>query len=117
MEYRPEREDWYQVLGVDPSASQDQIGHAFRRLIRAHHPDTRFRSDPVEDECLGRIIAAYRVLRDSRRRTEYDRDHPDPAPVTPARSTGTPVDIPVTQKAADARRRSPLWAGPVRFGR
>lgn len=120
MDHRPERQDWYAVLGVDRSASQEQISRAFRRLVQAHHPDTRLRStDPGADESLGRIVAAYRVLRDPGRRTEYDRDRPDvtPVPPTATRTTGTPVDIPVTHRTADARRAPPLWAGPVRFTR
>ncbi|SNQ51874.1 hypothetical protein FRACA_840012 [Frankia canadensis] len=34
-------QDFYLVLGVDPSASASQITRAYRTLIRRHHPDTR----------------------------------------------------------------------------
>jgi curved DNA-binding protein CbpA len=36
----PDEHDLYAVLGVSPDASQSQIGHAYRRLIRATTPTT-----------------------------------------------------------------------------
>jgi hypothetical protein len=39
-------QDLYPVLGVDPSASASQITHAYRALMRRHHPDTRTRPRP-----------------------------------------------------------------------
>jgi curved DNA-binding protein CbpA len=67
--------DAYAVLGVPATASQDQITHAYRRKLRAFHPDTRGAStppDPAADEQLRQIMAAYAVLRDRARRA-FDR--------------------------------------------
>jgi curved DNA-binding protein CbpA len=63
--------DPYDVLGVAVTASQDQITHAYRRKLRALHPDTRDASTPTAaaaDEQLRRLMAAYALLRDRARR-------------------------------------------------
>ncbi|CAO5173036.1 hypothetical protein FAIPA1_350012 [Frankia sp. AiPs1] len=71
----PTDQDHYLVLGVEPSASASQITHAYRTLMRRHHPDTRIPArqathsnpghDPnhAHDAALQRIAAAYAVLR------------------------------------------------------
>ncbi|MBV6757931.1 J domain-containing protein [Rhodococcus opacus] len=66
----------YRVLGLTVEASPAQIARAYRRLLHAHHPDTRTTpptTDPVADEELQRILAAYALLRDPARRAAYDR--------------------------------------------
>jgi len=68
--------DPYATLGVAATATQDQITHAYRRKLRALHPDTRDAStpaDPSADEQLRRIMAAYALLRDRVRRAAFDR--------------------------------------------
>jgi curved DNA-binding protein CbpA len=67
--------DPYAALGVPDTASQDQITHAYRRKLRAFHPDTREASAPAPaaDEQLRRIMAAYALLRDRARRAAFDR--------------------------------------------
>ena len=58
--------DPYTVLGVPANASQEQITHAYRRKLRALHPDARDAAgpaDPAADEELRRTMAAYAVLR------------------------------------------------------
>jgi curved DNA-binding protein CbpA len=67
--------DPYAVLGVSATASQDQITRAYRRKLRALHPDTRDASvpaDPGADEQLRRIMAAYALLRDRVWRAAFD---------------------------------------------
>jgi curved DNA-binding protein CbpA len=72
----PDDHDPYAILGVAPDASQAQIGHAYRRLIRAHHPDARPEPDPAT---FAAAVAAYAILRDPARRAAYDRSrHPAP---------------------------------------
>ena len=60
----------YEVLGVDRGASTSQIRTAFRRLARAHHPDT---SATGSAESLAPINEAWRVLGDPVLRHAYDR--------------------------------------------
>jgi DnaJ domain len=60
----------YEVLGVGRDASTSQIRAAFRRLARAHHPDT---SASGSAESLAPINEAWRVLGDPALRRAYDR--------------------------------------------
>ncbi|MEV5320356.1 J domain-containing protein, partial [Streptomyces sp. NPDC052687] len=63
---RPPR-DHYAVLGVPRSASAREITVAYRRLVRALHPDTAPRDPAVPDD-LAAVLAAYDTLRDPGRR-------------------------------------------------
>ncbi len=66
------KRDYYEVLGVDRNASQDEIKKAFRKLARKHHPDMN-RDDPSAEEKFKDINEAYEVLSDSDKRSQYDR--------------------------------------------
>jgi len=69
-----ERRSYYEILGVEPLASQDQIKLAFRRLARERHPD-RFRG-PARAQAetdFQAITEAYNVLNDPTQRTRYDK--------------------------------------------
>jgi len=61
----------YQTLGLDPSATQDQIRRAYRALAKAHHPDVSKASGA--ERRFARIAAAYEVLSNTAKRREYDR--------------------------------------------
>ena len=62
--------DFYQVLGVPRTASQDEIQQAYRKLARAHHPDIN--KDPAAEERFKDIAEAYDVLHDPGTRRRYD---------------------------------------------
>lgn len=61
----------YEILGVDRKASEDDIKKAFRKLVRQYHPDVSKAADA--DTRMSEINAAYDVLRDPQKRSEYDQ--------------------------------------------
>ncbi len=62
--------DYYKVLGVERTASDDEIKKAFRRLARKHHPDVNKASD--SQARMQEINEASEVLRDAEKRAAYD---------------------------------------------
>lgn len=61
--------DLYQILGIERSASQDEIKRAFRKLAHQYHPDKKGGNEQKFKE----INAAYQVLGDEKKRAQYDQ--------------------------------------------
>ncbi len=64
-------EDFYALLGVPRTATQDEIKKAYRNLAFKYHPD-RNPGDKAAEEKFKKINEAYEVLGDSQRRAQYD---------------------------------------------
>ncbi len=64
------KRDYYEVLGVDRNASQDEIKRAFRKLAFKYHPDRN--KSPDAEEKFKEISEAYAVLSDPEKRRQYD---------------------------------------------
>src|SRR5665213_1434823 len=67
MEFR----DYYQTLGLERSASADDIRKAYRRLARKYHPDVSKETDALER--FKQMQEAYEVLKDPKKRAAYDQ--------------------------------------------
>src|SRR5215813_4616606 len=66
------KRDYYEVLGVGRSASEQELKKAYRRLAHQHHPDKN-QSDPEAEERFKEAAEAYGVLSNPEQRQRYDR--------------------------------------------
>ncbi|HSV86709.1 MAG TPA: J domain-containing protein [Levilinea sp.] len=68
MDYK----DYYQILGVERSASPEEIKQAYRKLAMQYHPD-RKPGDKAAEEKFKEINEAHQVLSDPQKRSRYDQ--------------------------------------------
>ncbi len=66
-----EKRDYYEVLGVDKNATQDQIKRAYRKMAKKYHPDVN--KSPDAEEKFKEVNEAYEVLSDENKKAAYDR--------------------------------------------
>src|SRR3989304_3292093 len=67
-----EERDYYRILGVEKTATDEEIKRAYRRLAHQHHPD-KHAGDKESEETFKGINEAYEVLKDPAKRAQYDR--------------------------------------------
>ena len=121
--------DYYSILNVAPSATARDITHAYRSLLRTHHPDTRKNPDDGDTskaadlQELHAIMQAYVVLSDPAKRSAYDRSRRRGASSRSSSdssgSSGEPVKVRVHKAPATPAGRQedpqPLVFGPVHW--
>lgn len=66
------KRDYYEVLGVDRDASDDDLKRAYRRLAHQYHPD-KHKGDKEAEESFKEVNEAYGILKDPNKRAQYDR--------------------------------------------
>lgn len=107
--------DPYEVLGVRPDATAETIKAAYRRMVRATHPDVG-----GEAFAFRAIQDAYALLEDPSRRASFDRQHkteepPRPAePPPPPRRPSQRSDPPRRPRPEDLT--VPVWVGQIPAG-
>ncbi len=68
----PQKRDYYEVLGLSRSATQDDVKQAFRKLAKEVHPD-RNPGDAAAEDRFKEIQEAFSILHDTEKRRRYDR--------------------------------------------
>ena len=71
MPYR----EFYDILGVSPSATQKEIKSAYRKLALKHHPDKS--KNTKSEEIFKKITNAYETLKNEDTRAQYDKFGPN----------------------------------------
>jgi hypothetical protein len=120
------RHDPYQLLGVGPDATVEQINTAYRKALRRQHPDTRTVLDPsVRQPSMADLQAARAdLLRKARPRANQDATSPTGPPPEPGappqprtRARATQPDRPTRTRRGWAFRLDgiDIVVGPVRY--
>ena len=101
--------DLYEMLGVESSASGDDIARAYRLRAKQLHPDTNTEPDAAEQ--FGELVSAYGVLANHRTRREYDQSRA--AAARPAPSGGADPTVSTEAPIASRWTRRNAWTAVV----
>lgn len=69
----PQKKDYYRILEVEKSASQEDVKKAYRKLVKEWHPDRHMEDKQIAEEKFKEIQEAYEVLSNPEKRKLYDR--------------------------------------------
>eukprot|EP00695_Tsukubamonas_globosa_P001273 TRINITY_DN2245_c0_g1_i1.p1 TRINITY_DN2245_c0_g1~~TRINITY_DN2245_c0_g1_i1.p1 ORF type:complete len:118 (+),score=28.01 TRINITY_DN2245_c0_g1_i1:105-458(+) len=65
--------DYYQILGVNRDASDDEIKKAYRKLAMKYHPDKNPDNKEAAEKKFKQVAEAYEILSDSKKRAIFDQ--------------------------------------------
>ena len=66
------KKDYYEILGVNKNASQDDVKKAFRNLARKYHPDVNHGNKEAEEK-FKEANEAFQILNDPQKKAQYDQ--------------------------------------------
>jgi len=85
--------DPFEVLGIGPDASPEQIRAAYREQVARYHPD-KHRGNPLEELAAAKLVAinrAYEILSDDRQRARYEVRSARSGRASPSASAQAPI--------------------------
>ena len=104
--------NYYEILGVGPEATTEEIKKSFRNLAMKHHPDKNKNSEESRQKFM-KIVEAYEVLSDAQTRKNYD----SAATLRGAPSWTPPADIGRVYSYEEIKRKTAYGSrGDIRGG-
>jgi DnaJ family protein A protein 2 len=91
-------DSYYSILGIEPTAGEDEIKRAYRKLALKHHPD---KNNDKDTETFQRIQEAYETLSNPQSRHHYDAQRSSPFNLNNMRNHTMGMTTPVPRKLAD----------------